>query len=409
MDSTKLIVQKYGGTSVGNIQRIKEVAKKITERKKEGVKIVVVVSAIAGETNKLTNLAYEISPDPNKREMDLLLSSGERVSCSLLAIAIQELGFQAVSFTGRQVGILTDSAHTMARIKKINADRIHQALKKGLIVVVAGFQGIDENENVTTLGRGGSDTSAVALAAALKADICEIYSDVDGVYTADPNIVPNARKLEKISYEEMMEMASLGAKILQTRSVQFATKYNIPLYVKSSFKDVEGTLLTREDSEMEEVVVSGVTYDKDQTKISIIGVPDKPGIASEIFSAVADSHIVVDMIIQNISHEGLTDISFTIPKIDSGKCLELAENVGNNINAKEVKVDENMSKISIVGAGMRSHSGIAAKMFQSLAKEKINIIMISTSEIKISCVIENKYTELAVRILHKAFDLDKGK
>lgn len=405
----RLVVQKYGGTSVGNIQRIKKVAKKIAECKKDGVGIVVVVSAMAGETDKLIGLAHEISPDPEKREMDLLLSSGERVSCSLLAMAIQQLGFKAVSFTGRQVGILTDSAHTKARIKKIKAHKIRQALKEGLIVIVAGFQGIDEKDNVTTLGRGGSDTSAVALAAALKADVCEIYSDVDGVYTSDPNIVPNARKLNKISYEEMMEMASLGAKVLQIRSVQFAKKYNIPLYVKSSFNKEEGTLVAREDSEMEEVEVSCVTYDRHQAKISIIGVPDKPGIASKIFNVVADANIVIDMIIQNISHEGLTDISFTVPKIDSKKGVELAKSVGNEIGAKDIKIDANMSKVSIIGAGMRSHSGIAAKMFKVLAEENINILMISTSEIKISCVIKDKYNELAVRVLHKAFGLEREK
>ncbi len=403
----KLIVQKYGGTSVENIQRIKEVAKKIIASKKNGVSIVVVVSAMAGETDKLIELAHQISPDPDKRAMDLLLSSGERISCSLLAMAIEQLGFKAVSFTGRQVGILTDSNHTKARIKKVEAFKIHQALKDGLIVIVAGFQGIDEKDNVTTLGRGGSDTSAVALAAALKADACEIYSDVDGVFTTDPNIVFCARKLNKISYEEMMEMASLGAKILQIRSVQFAKKYKVPLFVKSSFKNVKGTLVTEEDSEMEEVVVSGITYDKDQAKISIIGVPDKPGIASKIFSAVANANIVIDMIIQNISHEGLTDISFTLPRIEEKKGMELVKTLNKKIGAKDVRLDKNMSKISIVGAGMRSHSGIAAKMFSVLAKDNINIMMISTSEIKISCVIDEKYTELAVRVLHKAFSLEK--
>ncbi|MDP6626041.1 MAG: aspartate kinase, partial [Nitrospinota bacterium] len=301
----KLIVQKYGGTSVGSIERIKEVAKEIVESKKDGVDIVAVVSAMAGETDKLLEMAHEISSDPEKREMDMLLSSGERVSCSLLAMAIQELGHKAVSFTGRQVGILTDSSHTKARIKKIGAHKIHQAFKEGTIVIVAGFQGTDENENVTTLGRGGSDTSAVALAATLKADLCEIYSDVEGVFTTDPNVVPEARKLNKLSYEEMMEMASLGAKILQIRSVHFAKKFNVPVRVKSSFKKGDGTLVTKEDSGMEEVEVSGVTYDKDQAKISFIEVPDKPGIASKIFNVVANSNIVIDMIIQNISHEGM--------------------------------------------------------------------------------------------------------
>jgi aspartate kinase len=354
-------------------------------------------------------MAHEISPEPGKREIDLLLSSGERVSCSLLAMAIQKLGYKAASFTGRQVGILTDSAHTKARIKKIEAHKINRALKEGLIVIVAGFQGIDENENVTTLGRGGSDTSAVALASALNADLCEIYSDVEGVFTTDPNIEPDARKLNKVSYEEMMEMASCGAKILEIRAVQFAKKYNVPVYVKSSFKKGDGTLVTKEDSKMEEIEVSGITYDKDQAKVSIIGVPDKPGIASKIFNVVADANIVIDMIIQNISNEGLTDISFTVPKNDAKSGLELAKDVGKEIGAKDVKIDKNMSKISIVGAGMRSHSGIAAKMFKVLAKENVNILMISTSEIKISCVIANKYTELAVRVLHKAFGLGKGK
>ncbi|HJP18597.1 MAG TPA: aspartate kinase [Nitrospinota bacterium] len=404
-----LIVQKYGGTSVGSIDRIKEVAKKIVSSKKNGVDVVVVASAMGGETDKLLKMAHEISPEPGKREIDLLLSSGERVSCSLLAMAIQKLGYKAASFTGRQVGILTDSAHTKARIKKIEAHKINRALKEGLIVIVAGFQGIDENENVTTLGRGGSDTSAVALASALNADLCEIYSDVEGVFTTDPNIEPDARKLNKVSYEEMMEMASCGAKILEIRAVQFAKKYNVPVYVKSSFKKGDGTLVTKEDSKMEEIEVSGITYDKDQAKVSIIGVPDKPGIASKIFNVVADANIVIDMIIQNISNEGLTDISFTVPKNDAKSGLELAKDVGKEIGAKDVKIDKNMSKISIVGAGMRSHSGIAAKMFKVLAKENVNILMISTSEIKISCVIANKYTELAVRVLHKAFGLGKGK
>ncbi len=404
-----LIVQKYGGTSVGSIDRIKEVAKKIVSSKKNGVDVVVVASAMGGETDKLLKMAHEISPEPGKREIDLLLSSGERVSCSLLAMAIQKLGYKAASFTGRQVGILTDSAHTKARIKKIEAHKINRALKEGLIVIVAGFQGIDENENVTTLGRGGSDTSAVALASALNADLCEIYSDVEGVFTTDPNIEPDARKLNKVSYEEMMEMASCGAKILEIRAVQFAKKYNVPVYVKSSFKKGDGTLVTKEDSKMEEIEVSGITYDKDQAKVSIIGVPDKPGIASKIFNVVADANIVIDMIIQNISNEGLTDISFTVPENDAKSGLELAKDVGKEIGAKDVKIDKNMSKISIVGAGMRSHSGIAAKMFKVLAKENVNILMISTSEIKISCVIANKYTELAVRVLHKAFGLGKGK
>lgn len=403
-----LVVQKYGGTSVGDIARIKEVAKKIVKAKQSVKNLVVVVSAMAGETNKLLDLAHQVNDLPDERELDLLLSSGERVSAALLAMAVQSLGYEAKSFTGRQVGIHTDSAYTRARIKWIDTDSIYKALDEGKIAVVAGFQGIDEKQNVTTLGRGGSDTTAVALAAALNADLCEIYTDVDGVYTTDPNIVPSARKIDKISYDEMLELASLGAKVLQTRSVEFAGKYGVPLVVKSSFKGGDGTLVTKEDADMERVVVSGVALSRDQAKITLIKVVDKPGIAAKIFGEVAKTNMVVDMIIQNISEGGLTDISFTVGKADAKKAVQIVKSLAKEVGAEEVKLDENIAKVSIVGVGMRSHSGVAAKMFQALAVENINIMMISTSEIKISCVIDSKYAELAVRALHDAFELSNS-
>lgn len=403
-----LAVQKYGGTSVGDIVRIKEVAKKIVRAKEKVKNLVVVVSAMAGETNKLLDLAHQLNDMPDERELDLLLSSGERVSTALVVMAIQSLGYRAKSFTGRQVGIHTDSAYTKARIKWIDTDSIHKALDEGKIAVVAGFQGIDEHQNVTTLGRGGSDTTAVALAAALNADICEIYTDVDGVYTADPNIVASARKIDKISYDEMLELASLGAKVLQTRSVEFAKKYGVPVVVKSSFHEGEGTLVTKEDADMERVVVSGVAYSRDQAKITLTKVVDKPGIAAKIFGEIAKANIVIDMIIQNISEGGLTDISFTVIKADAKKAMNIVRGVAKEVGAEEVKLDEEIAKVSIVGVGMRSHSGVAAKMFQTLANENINIMMISTSEIKISCVIDGKYTELAVRALHDAFELSQA-
>jgi len=404
-----LIVQKYGGTSVGNPERIRNVAKRVCRTKEEGHDVVVVVSAMSGETDKLINLAAQVSDNPDPREMDMLVSTGERVTISLLAMAIQSLGHQAQSFTGRQAGIISDGVHTKARIEKISGDRIKQAIKEGKIAVVAGFQGITEHsDDVTTLGRGGSDLSAVAVAAALKADVCDIYTDVDGVYTTDPNMVPQARKLDKISYDEMLELASLGAKVLQTRSVEFAKKYNVPVRVLSSFNDNPGTLVTKEDSEMEKVVVSGVAYDKNQVKVTVQGVPDKPGVAARIFNAIWENTVVVDMIIQNIGEGGLTDMSFTVPKTDSKKIMEVMRKVVTEIGAKNVTVKEDIAKISIVGVGMRSHSGVAAKMFSALAKEGINIMMISTSEIKISCVIDAKYTELAVRVLHEAFEMEKA-
>lgn len=393
---------------MGSIERIRAVARRVAESIDKGDQVVVVVSAMGGETDRLINLACQITPDPDEREMDMLISTGERVAIALLAMALQALGYNARSFTGRQVGIITDSAHTKARIERITAERIYQALEEGIIPIVAGFQGIDEKSDVTTLGRGGSDTTAVALAAALKADFCDIYTDVDGVYTADPNIVPNARRLDKISYEEMLEMASLGAKVLQARSVEFAAKYNVPVRVLSSFNNKPGTLIVKEDKDMEQVLVSGVTCDKNTAKITLMGVPDKPGIAAKIFGQVADANIVVDMIIQNVSQDGLTDISFTVPRPDLKKAMEIVKRVGRGIGTRKVEAKEDIAKVSIVGVGMRSHSGVATKMFATLARERINIMMISTSEIKISCVIDSRYSELAVRALHDAFELDKN-
>ncbi|MCX7988028.1 MAG: aspartate kinase [Thermodesulfovibrio sp.] len=401
-----LIVQKYGGTSVANIERIKAVAERVSKTAKEGNKVVVVVSAMAGETDKLIGLAHQVCQDPPEREMDLLLSSGERVTAALTAMALTGIGHKAIALTGRQMGIITDAVHTKAKIEKIIATRAVKALEQGYIVVVAGFQGITEDEDVTTLGRGGSDLTAVAIAAALNADLCEIYTDVDGVYTADPNIVPEAKKLEKIAYEEMLELASLGAKVLQTRSVEFAMKYNVPVVVRSSFNYNPGTLVTKEDKDMEKVVVSGIAHDKNQAKITIVKVPDKPGIAGKLFRTIADANIVVDMIVQNISSDGkATDISFTVPKTDAKKALEITEKLCKELGAKKVILNEGIAKVSIVGVGMRTHSGVAAQMFEALANHGINIMAISTSEIKISCLIDAKYTELAVRVLHDTFKL----
>ncbi|MBM4129242.1 MAG: aspartate kinase [Nitrospira sp.] len=401
-----LIVQKYGGTSVGSIERIKSVAERVVTARKQGNNVVVVVSAMSGETDKLIGLAHEVSQSPDEREMDLLLSSGERISAALTALAIRELGFKAMSFTGRQVGIITDKVHTRAKIERITAESVRRAIAEDIIPVIAGFQGITETSEITTLGRGGSDLTAVAVAAALRADLCEIYTDVEGVYTTDPTIVSEAKKLDKISYDEMLELASLGAKVLQTRSVEFAKKYEVPIVVRSSFSDNPGTLVVKEDKEMEKVAVSGVTYDKNQAKITVISVYDRPGIAAKLFNAIADANIVVDMIVQNVSSDGkATDISFTVPKTDSKKALKIMKEVTTELGAKGVDLREDISKVSIVGVGMRTHSGVAAKMFETLAKHNINIMMISTSEIKVSCVIEKKYTELAVRVLHDAFGL----
>ncbi len=402
-----LIVQKYGGTSVANVERIRAVAERVAKTVKEGNKVIVVVSAMSGETDKLISLANQVSPAPNEREMDMLLSSGERVSSALTAMAIEALGHKARALTGRQAGIITDTVHTKAKIERIFGERIMKAIDDGYIVVVAGFQGVTEGEtDVTTLGRGGSDLSAVAVAAAVRADLCEIYTDVDGVYTTDPNIVPEARKLQRISYEEMLELTSLGAKVLQTRSVEFAMKYNVPVVVKSSFNNNPGTLVVEEDRDMENVVVSGIAYDKNQTKITIVNVPDKPGIAAKLFNDIASANIIVDMIVQNISSDAkLADISFTVPKTDSRSALEVTEAIAKELGAKRVDMREDISKVSIVGVGMRTHSGVAARMFQTLAAHNINIMMISTSEIKVSCVIDSKYTELAVRVLHETFGL----
>ncbi len=404
-----LIVQKYGGTSVGSLERIKAVARRVAESVKSGAKVAVVVSAMSGETDRLISMAGSLCQRPDEREMDLLMSSGERVSAALTALALQELGVKAMSFTGRQTGIMTDKAHTRAKIEKITATRVRKALDGGSVAVIAGFQGVTEDEDVTTLGRGGSDLTAVALAAALEADLCEIYTDVEGVYTTDPNIVPEARKMEKISYDEMLELASLGAKVLQTRSVEFAKKYSVPLVVKSSFNNAPGTYIVKEDKDMEKVVVSGVTYDKNQSKLTILGVPDKPGIAGRLFSEIAGAGLVVDMIVQNISPDGRsTDISFTTPRTDSPKGLDITKKFASEHGARGVDLKDDISKVSIVGVGMRTHSGVASKMFETLAAHNINIMMISTSEIKVSCVIDSKYTELAVRVLHEAFGLEKA-
>lgn len=400
-----LIVQKYGGTSVGDMDRIFGVVRRVVSAKKAGDQVVVVVSAMAGETDRLIRLAHQASSSPTAREMDMLLSTGERVTTALLAMALEDCGVKAISFTGRQVGILTDDAHTNARIEKITAERLKSALADGVVPVVAGFQGINQQSDVTTLGRGGSDLTAVALAAVLSADRCDIYTDVDGVYTADPNMVPLARKLHKITYEEMLEMASLGAKVLQARSVLFAMKYQVPVCVRSSFSDDPGTLVTKEDKEMEQEVVSGVACDKNQTKITLVGVPDQPGIASKIFSAIASEKVIIDMIIQNIGQDGLTDLSFTVPKSDAERATKILSKLKLELGVEAIGLMDNIAKVSIVGVGMRSHSGTAAKMFTTLASEGINIIMISTSEIKISCVVDAKYAELAVRALHDAFEL----
>lgn len=401
-----LIVQKYGGTSVADTDGIKAIARKVVSTVKQGNKVIVVVSAMAGETDKLVELSREITDMPDEREMDLLLSSGERITGALTAMAIQKLGYDSMSFTGRQVGIITDSSHTKAMIERIEAGRLKTALKKNMIPVVAGFQGINEFSDVTTLGRGGSDTTAVAISAALNADICEIYTDVEGVYTTDPRIVKEARKMDKISYDEMLEMASLGAKVLHGRSVEFAKKYNVPLVVRSSFNNTTGTLVTKEDKDMEKIVVSGVACDKNQTRITVMGVPDKPGIAANLFNRIADANIVVDMIVQNVSTETRkTDISFTVSEADGKKAFKITTKMSENVGAKGVDIKSDVAKVSIVGVGMQSHFGVAAGMFETLAKEGINIMMISTSEIKISCVIDVRHAETAVKILHKVFGL----
>jgi aspartate kinase len=398
-----LLVQKYGGTSVGSIDRIKQVADKIAAAKRIGHDLVVVVSAMAGETNRLLALAHEIAEMPDEREKDVLLASGEQVSVALLTLALKEAGYPARSFLGHQVRIATDNAYGKARILSIDSTKILHALKAGEVVVIAGFQGVDEDDNITTLGRGGSDTSAVALAAFLSAQACEIYTDVEGVYTTDPGICPDARKLARVSYDEMIELASTGAKVLEIRSVEFAKNFSVPVHVRSTFADVEGTWLVDEEESMSDVLVSGVACDKNEAKITLLRVPDRPGLAAQIFGPIAEAHIVVDMIIQNVSEDGTTDLTFTVPKADHKRALAIVEKTAQTVNAKGVKVDTDMAKISVVGVGMRTHAGVAAKMFEVLAREGINIEMISTSEIKISVVIEAKYSELAVRVLHEAF------
>ncbi|MBF0137502.1 MAG: aspartate kinase [Magnetococcus sp. DMHC-1] len=402
-----LIVQKYGGTSVANIERIKNVAARAVAAHRAGNRVVVTVSAMAGETDRLVALVEGINPVYNKREYDVVVSAGEQVSIGLLAIAIESQGCKAKSYLGWQVRFITDNSFSKARIQEVESARIHHDLQAGYIVVVAGFQGIDADGNITTLGRGGSDTSAVALAAALKADFCDIYTDVDGVYTTDPRIEPKARKLDFISYDEMLEMASLGAKVLQTRSVELAKKYSVPVRVLTSLGEGTGTLLTEENSTMEQVLVSGITYSKNEAKITVMGVPDRPGMAAAVFSALSDANINVDMIIQNVSASGETDLTFTVPKSDFRQALEVLEKSVSHIGAREIRGNSEIAKVSAIGVGMRSHSGVAQKMFNALSKENINIQMISTSEIKISVVMDEKYTELAVRTLHDAFELHK--
>jgi aspartate kinase len=405
-----LIVQKYGGTSVGNPERIKNVAKRVARWHARGHQLVVVVSAMSGETNRLIGLAREIQAHPDPRELDVMVSTGEQVTIGLLAMALKEAGLKARSYTGAQVKIVTDNAFTKARILKIDEERIRADLNDGWVVVVAGFQGVDEQGNITTLGRGGSDTTGVALAAALKADECQIYTDVDGVYTTDPRIVPEARRLKTITFEEMLEMASLGSKVLQIRSVEFAGKYKVRLRVLSSFEDEgEGTLITfEEDEKMEQAIISGIAFNRDEAKITILGVPDRPGIAYQILGPIGDANVDVDMIVQNVGHDGLTDFSFTVHRNDYQKTLKTLESVMKHIQARGIVSGDKIAKVSVVGVGMRSHAGIASTAFRTLAEEGINIEMISTSEIKISVVIDEKYTELAVRVLHKAFNLDQA-
>ena len=401
-----LIVQKYGGTSVASIEKIRDVANRVLEYYKEGNQMVVVLSAMAGQTDNLIRLAREIAEEPDPRELDVLLATGEQASVALFAMAIKAMGYKARSLLGFQVAIHTDRLFGKARIHDIETERIRKELEKKRIVTVAGFQGLDRKGNITTLGRGGSDTTAVALAAALQADVCEIFTDVKGVYTTDPNICPRAKKMDHISYDEMLEMASLGAKVLEIRSVEFAKKFNVPIHVRSTFTKERGTMVVPETEDMEKVLVSGVAFNKNEARITIRKVPDRPGIAAKIFRPLFKAGIIVDMIVQNTSQDGQTDLTFTVPKVEYQKTLSIVNKVGKEINAQKVLGDENIAKISIIGVGMRSHAGVAQKMFETLAQENINIMMISTSEIKVSCVIDQKYTELAVRVLHTAFGLD---
>ena len=405
----KIIVQKYGGSSVATIARIKNVARNVIHYKKMGYQIIAVVSALGDTTDELIKLAQRISAHPPERELDILLSTGEQVAAALLAMAIQELKFEAMAFAGFQVGIITDGVFTKARIVEINSDRIKQQLDKGKIVIVAGFQGVNLDMDVTTLGRGGSDLTAVALAKSVEADVCEIYTDVDGIYTADPKIVKEARKISKISYAEMLELASLGAQVMQARSLEFAKRYGVRIQVRSSFSKKKGTMIMEEVKDMEDIYVTGVALDKSESKVTICDVPDRPGIAALIFSRISAKNINVDMIVQNVSRKGYTDVSFTVSKYDLAKTVQIAKKIVQEISASDVITDDKIAKVSVVGVGMKSQSGIAAKMFQTLAQNKINIEMISTSEIKISCVIKLRYANKAVRTLHKAFGLDKIK
>jgi aspartate kinase len=401
-----LVVQKFGGTSVADIDRIKNVARRVIKTYDQGNDVVVILSAMAGVTDGLIRMAKQASETPDKREMDVLLATGEQTTSALLAMMLIQMGYPAQSMLGHQAEVVTDCVYGNARIIEIGASRLRQLLNRRTVVVVAGFQGEDIKGNITTLGRGGSDTSAVAIAAALNADVCEIYTDVDGIYTADPNVCPRARKLKTITYDEMLNMASLGAKVLQIRSVGFAKKYNIPVHVRSSFSEEEGTMVVSEDLGMEQLVVSGVTHDKNQARVTITKVPDQPGVAAKIFSPIAEAGIVVDMIIQNTRQGGKTDLTFTVPKADYNETMAITQKVADSIGAEEVLGDTNIAKVSVVGVGMKNHSGVASVMFNTMARENINIIMISTSEIRISCVVEEKYGELAVRVLHSAFGLD---
>ena len=401
-----LAVEKYGGTSVGSVERINAVADRVSASHQKGEWLVVVVSAMAGETNRLLGLAEEIDSDAQAREMDVLVSTGEQVTIALLSMALNKRGIEARSYTGGQVQILTDNVHGKARILDIDAARVREDLENNRVVVVAGFQGVDEDGNITTLGRGGSDTTAVAMAAALEADECRIFTDVDGVYTTDPRIVPEARRLDRITVEEMLELASQGAKVLQTRSVEFAGKYRVPLRVLSSFEDGPGTLITHEVSDMEQPLIAGIAYNRDEAKVTIRGVPDQPGVASRIFGPISAAHLNIDMIIQNVAQDGTTDLTFTVNRNEYGQAMKLLNEIAQELNARDVVGDDTLAKIAIVGVGMRSHSGVAAKMFDTLAAEGINIELISTSEIKISVGVNDKYLELAVRALHKAFELE---
>ncbi|MBC2733955.1 MAG: aspartate kinase [Desulfobacteraceae bacterium] len=402
-----LIVQKFGGTSVADLDRIRNVAKRVARTFDQGNDVVVILSAMAGVTDNLIRMANQVTESPDKRELDVLLATGEQTTAALLAMTLRAMNYAAESILGHQAKVVTDCAFGNARILDIGADPIRDLVQNRKIVVMAGFQGCDINGNITTLGRGGSDTSAVAIAAAIKADICEIYTDVDGIYTTDPNICPRARKMARVSYDEMLEMASLGAKVLQIRSVEFAKKYNVPVHVRSSFSDEEGTMVVNEEASMEKLLVSGVTCDKNQARITLKKVPDQPGVAAKVFSPVSEAGIIIDMIIQNMRSGGQTDLTFTVPETDFKQAMAIAEQVAKEIGAEEVLGDQNIAKVSVIGVGMKNHSGVAAKMFATLASENINIRLISTSEIRISCVVTEKYAELAVRVLHSAFGLDK--